>query len=137
MDNSPVPPSTYRNLSDKLYDKRKLGALEIEQLVKELNNNKNEEGIRGVIRILTTDFADSPQGNNKKGGLIGLAAAAIGMGAVSFVLFVSFLLLCLCFVCVLFICLFVYFMDCAVCLLLFCFLLVCCLLFVCLLTVDF
>lgn len=83
MGDTPIPPSTYRNLYDKLYDRRKLGALEIEQLVKEYNNAKNEDGIRGIIKILTTDFADSPQGNNKKGGLIGLAASSIGLGAVS------------------------------------------------------
>lgn len=80
MGDSNIPQPTYRNLSDKLYDKRKQGALEIEQLVKELNVARNEEGIKSVIRVLTTDFVDSPQGNNKKGGLIALAAAVIGLG---------------------------------------------------------
>jgi hypothetical protein len=86
MGDSSIPPSTYRNLYDKLYDRRKLGALEIEQLVKEYNNSKNEEGIKSIIKTLTTDFADSPQGNNKKGGLIGLAASSIGLGVVSIII---------------------------------------------------
>eukprot|EP01113_Clastostelium_recurvatum_P034297 TRINITY_DN4635_c0_g1_i2.p1 TRINITY_DN4635_c0_g1~~TRINITY_DN4635_c0_g1_i2.p1 ORF type:complete len:817 (+),score=227.61 TRINITY_DN4635_c0_g1_i2:36-2453(+) len=81
MGDSALPVTTYRNLGDRLYDKRKLGALEVEQLVKEFNNSNNEDAIRNVIRVLTTDFTDSPQGNNKKGGLIGLAATAIGLGA--------------------------------------------------------
>eukprot|EP01111_Echinosteliopsis_oligospora_P017453 TRINITY_DN7564_c0_g1_i1.p1 TRINITY_DN7564_c0_g1~~TRINITY_DN7564_c0_g1_i1.p1 ORF type:complete len:699 (-),score=172.12 TRINITY_DN7564_c0_g1_i1:78-2174(-) len=81
MTDTPIPPNTYRNLCDKLYDRRKLGATEIETLVKDLNNVKNEEGIKAVIKALTSDFSDSPQGHNKKGGLIGLAAAAIGLGS--------------------------------------------------------
>jgi vacuole morphology and inheritance protein 14 len=80
-----IPQPTYRNLCDKLYDKRKQGALEIEQLMKEYSTAKKEEEIKAVIRTLTTDFVDSPQGNNKKGGLIALAAAVIGLGTVSLI----------------------------------------------------
>ena len=85
MSDQIIPQPTYRNLSDKLYDKRKQGALEIEQLVKEYSGERGrkDEEIKSVIRTLTTDFVDSPQGNNKKGGLIALAAAVIGLGTVS------------------------------------------------------
>jgi 3-methyladenine DNA glycosylase/8-oxoguanine DNA glycosylase len=42
----PLPPTIIRNLADKLYDKRKLGALEIEQLIKDLvkiKGNRNNK----------------------------------------------------------------------------------------------
>src|SRR5271163_404130 len=88
--NDQIPQPTYRNLCDKLYDKRKQGALEIEQLVKEYSAARKEEEIKSVIKTLTTDFVDSPQGNNKKGGLIALAAAVIGLGPVSVPFFCYF-----------------------------------------------
>jgi len=77
----PIQPSIARNLSDKLYEKRKLGALEIEQLIKDLNNNKDEDKIKSVVQHLVTNYSDSLQGNSRKGGLIALAAAAIGLGS--------------------------------------------------------
>jgi hypothetical protein len=40
VDDLLLPPNTVRNLNDKLYEKRKLGALEIEQLVKDLVKSK-------------------------------------------------------------------------------------------------
>jgi hypothetical protein len=80
----PLPLSISRTLSDKLYEKRKLGALEVEQLIKELNAQKDEERIKSVINHLITNFSDSTQGNYRKGGLIALAATAIGLGPISF-----------------------------------------------------
>jgi vacuole morphology and inheritance protein 14 len=80
----PIQLSISRNLSDKLYEKRKLGALEVEQLIKELNNLKDEDRINNVINHLVTNFSDSTQGNHRKGGLIALAAIAIGLGVISF-----------------------------------------------------
>ncbi len=80
----PIQISITRNLSDKLYEKRKLGALEVEQLVKELATSKDEDRIKSVIQHLVTNFSDSSQGNSRKGGLIALAATAIGLGAISF-----------------------------------------------------
>lgn len=79
---SPLLQSTTRNLSDKLYEKRKMGALEVEQLVKELNVAKDHEKIKQVISHLVRNFSDSSQGNSRKGGLIALAATAIGLGSV-------------------------------------------------------
>eukprot|EP01117_Protostelium_nocturnum_P008191 TRINITY_DN2920_c0_g1_i1.p1 TRINITY_DN2920_c0_g1~~TRINITY_DN2920_c0_g1_i1.p1 ORF type:complete len:747 (-),score=254.35 TRINITY_DN2920_c0_g1_i1:4-2244(-) len=76
----PIPQSISRNLSDRIYEKRKLGALEIEELVKGLSLNKEEDRIRSVIQYLVSNFAESPQGNARKGGLIALAASAIGLG---------------------------------------------------------
>ena len=63
-DISPLQISISRNLSDKLYEKRKLGALEVENLIRSLNENKEEEKIRNVIQYLVNNFSDSSQGNS-------------------------------------------------------------------------
>jgi vacuole morphology and inheritance protein 14 len=72
-----------RNLSDRLYEKRKSAALEIEQEVKKMLHN-SDTGLReieAVMRQLIKDFAESPQANFRKGGLIGLAATAVGLSS--------------------------------------------------------
>eukprot|EP00727_Mastigamoeba_balamuthi_P000772 m51a1_g10692 hypothetical protein (733) ;mRNA; r:134042-137262 len=80
-DESGILPATYRNLTDRLYEKRKLGALEIELLVKEAAAARNDEGVRRVVRALTEELAASTLPNFKKGGMIALAATAIALGA--------------------------------------------------------
>jgi vacuole morphology and inheritance protein 14 len=72
--------SVSRNLSDKLYERRKLGALEVEQLMRELRHAQDWPRVASVIGHLVSTFSDSAQGNARKGGLIALAATAIGLG---------------------------------------------------------
>lgn len=43
-----------RNLTDKLYERRKLGALEIEQLVKEFKRNDDKAKILELVRFAPT-----------------------------------------------------------------------------------
>lgn len=50
-DAPPIQLSISRNLSDRLYEKRKLGALEVEQLIKELVAQKDEDRIKSVIQV--------------------------------------------------------------------------------------
>ncbi|KAJ8747719.1 hypothetical protein K2173_012669 [Erythroxylum novogranatense] len=76
---SVIPASVLRNLSDKLYEKRKNAALELEGIVKQLAAIGDHEKISAVINLLTTEFTYSPQANHRKGGLIGLAAATVGL----------------------------------------------------------
>ncbi|MBA0805577.1 hypothetical protein Gohar_005077 [Gossypium harknessii] len=76
---SVIPASVLRNLSDKLYEKRKNAALEFEGIVKQLASSGDHEKISLVINLLTTEFVYSPQANHRKGGLIGLAAATVGL----------------------------------------------------------
>ncbi|TYJ41016.1 hypothetical protein E1A91_A04G182400v1 [Gossypium mustelinum] len=76
---SVVPASVLRNLSDKLYEKRKNAALEVEGIVKQLAALGDHEKISAVISLLTTEYTYSPQANHRKGGLIGLAAATVGL----------------------------------------------------------
>eukprot|EP00249_Psilotum_nudum_P024047 c29071_g1_i2 orf=535-2670(-) len=74
-----LPAATLRNLSDKLYEKRKNAALEVEGVVRHLTAAGDHEKLTTVINVLINDFALSPQANHRKGGLIGLAAATVGL----------------------------------------------------------
>ncbi|XP_024025715.1 protein VAC14 homolog isoform X2 [Morus notabilis] len=76
---SVIPAAVLRNLSDKLYEKRKNAALEVEGIVKNLATNGDHDKITAVINLLTNEFTYSPQANHRKGGLIGLAAATVGL----------------------------------------------------------
>ncbi|CAK9140309.1 unnamed protein product [Ilex paraguariensis] len=76
---SVIPASVVRNLSDKLYEKRKNAALEVENIVKQLTVAGDHDKITAVINLLTNEFTFSPQANHRKGGLIGLAAATVGL----------------------------------------------------------
>merc|ERR1712137_827032 len=76
----PLGPNTARNLCDKLYDKRKQGAQEVETLVKELNASGDKERILQIVDHLIVNFSTSPTGNHRKGALIALAAVAIALG---------------------------------------------------------
>lgn len=78
-DYSPLSSACVRALSDKLYDKRKAAALEIEKMVKDFSAVDNQEQIRRLNRVLE-EFAMSHNPHTRKGGLIGLAAVAIGLG---------------------------------------------------------
>nr|XP_024381913.1 protein VAC14 homolog isoform X2 [Physcomitrium patens] len=78
---APLSSSVLRNLADKLYEKRKTAALEVESVVKSLTGAQDHEKISSIIRLLTNDFALSPQANHRKGGLIGLAAATVGLAS--------------------------------------------------------
>ncbi|ERM95858.1 protein VAC14 homolog isoform X1 [Amborella trichopoda] len=74
-----IPAAVLRNLADKLYEKRKNAALEVEGIVKQFAANGDHEKISALINLLTTEFTYSPQANQRKGGLIGLAAATVGL----------------------------------------------------------
>eukprot|EP01116_Phalansterium_solitarium_P013369 TRINITY_DN3072_c3_g2_i2.p1 TRINITY_DN3072_c3_g2~~TRINITY_DN3072_c3_g2_i2.p1 ORF type:complete len:785 (+),score=199.86 TRINITY_DN3072_c3_g2_i2:1747-4101(+) len=78
-----LPPQVVRALADKLYEKRKLAALDVETLVKELVHGPSnaDDKVRGVLQTLVAQLSESPQANSRKGGLIALAAAAIGLGS--------------------------------------------------------
>lgn len=76
-----IPAAVQRGLADKLYEKRKIAALEIEGIVKHLAIAGEHERISAVINLLTSEFTYSPQTNQRKGGLIGLAAVTVGLAA--------------------------------------------------------
>ncbi|KIW43447.1 hypothetical protein, variant 1 [Exophiala oligosperma] len=77
-----MDPSVQRLLTDKLYDKRKQGALELERFVREAIADKEHDKIRKTLDQLCHDYAYAvhlPHARN--GGLIGLAAASIALGS--------------------------------------------------------
>lgn len=76
---SPLPPMVQRGLGDRANEKRKNAALEIEALIKSLQEAHNFSMVHSIITILSKDFCTSMNANYRKGGLVGLAAASIGL----------------------------------------------------------
>jgi vacuole morphology and inheritance protein 14 len=77
-----MDPAVQRALNDKLYDKRKVGALELERLIRDLVAQKDYSRVEAVLDQLCNDFAYAVhQPHARNGGLIGLAAAAIALGS--------------------------------------------------------
>ncbi|KAK4136194.1 ARM repeat-containing protein [Trichocladium antarcticum] len=71
-----------RALNDKLYDKRKVGALELERIIRELVAANDHSRVEAILDQLCNDFAYAVhQPHARNGGLIGLAAAAIALGS--------------------------------------------------------
>lgn len=68
-----------RLLGDRSNEKRKNAALEIEALIKSLQEANNTLMIQSVITVLGKDFCTSMNANYRKGGVLGLAATAIGL----------------------------------------------------------
>lgn len=79
IERSPLPPMVLRSLGDRSNEKRKNAALEIEALVKNLQEANNLIMIQNVIASLSKDFCTSMNSNYRKGGLVGLAATGIGL----------------------------------------------------------
>ncbi|MCP9260897.1 Protein VAC14-like protein [Dirofilaria immitis] len=76
---TPLTATLVRTLTDKLYEKRKAAALDIEKQVRDLvqaNHLSQLEKLLAVLKSLTT----AQNAHARKGGLIGLAAAAIALG---------------------------------------------------------
>ncbi|CCH58598.1 hypothetical protein TBLA_0A08080 [Henningerozyma blattae CBS 6284] len=73
--------SITKGLGDKIYEKRKATALELEKLVKQYVNANNWEPVDKIIDELCRDYAyalHQPMARNA--GLIGLAATSIALG---------------------------------------------------------
>ena len=76
---SPLPPAILRGLGDRSYDKRKTAALDVTSLIKNLQEAGERDRIANVINLLAQEFTRSRNVHLRKGGLIGLAASAIGL----------------------------------------------------------
>ncbi|GAQ45262.1 PtdIns(3,5)P(2) sythesis regulation factor [Aspergillus tubingensis] len=74
--------SIQRSLNDKLYDRRKQGALELEKVVRDAAFRGEHEEIQKIVDQLCHDYAYAVhQPHARNGGLIGLAAASIALGS--------------------------------------------------------
>nr|CAD7431855.1 unnamed protein product [Timema monikensis] len=87
-DHAPLSSACVRALNDKIYEKRKAAAQEIEKMVKDFSATKNTLQITKLLKVLGQDFALSQNPNTRKGGLIGLAAIAVALGKFANVLVV-------------------------------------------------
>lgn len=68
-------------LCDRIYEKRKPAALQLEQIVRKALEAQNTQFVDGIISELSRDFAYALRHPNyRNGGLIGLAAVAIALG---------------------------------------------------------
>ncbi|OTA99503.1 hypothetical protein M426DRAFT_325097 [Hypoxylon sp. CI-4A] len=76
-----MEPTVQRLLNDKLYDKRKTGALELERSIRDLVAVKDYKRVKDILEQLCNEYAYAVhQPHARNGGLIGLAAAAIALG---------------------------------------------------------
>ncbi|KAJ3327517.1 hypothetical protein HDU76_011659 [Blyttiomyces sp. JEL0837] len=78
-------PQITKGLNDKLYEKRKVAALEVERIVREAQLAKDGDRINRILAVLIQDFAYSVAANARNGGLIALAAASIALGSVDLI----------------------------------------------------
>ncbi|CAP49258.1 uncharacterized protein PODANS_5_5840 [Podospora anserina S mat+] len=77
-----MDPTIQRALNDKLYDKRKVGALDLERVIREVVAKQDNARIEAILDQLCNDYAYAVhQPHARNGGLIGLAAAAIALGS--------------------------------------------------------
>lgn len=75
---SPLTPACVKALSDKIEEKRKLAACEIEKMTAEFGMLNNLTMVNRLIIVLGKKFCLSLNPNTRKGGLLGLAAAMVG-----------------------------------------------------------
>ncbi|VDP03474.1 unnamed protein product [Soboliphyme baturini] len=75
----PIPSSMLRQLTDKMYEKRKAAALELEKLVRESVRMNQMDAVEKMISMMS-ELVNSPTPHVRKGGLLGLAAIAIALG---------------------------------------------------------
>ncbi|KAI3979254.1 hypothetical protein MKX01_007730 [Papaver californicum] len=76
-----IPAAVLENLAEQLYEKRKSASVEVETTVKQYADAGDHKKIEGLINVLIADFTNYPEPNHRKGGLIGLAAATIGLSS--------------------------------------------------------
>ncbi|KAL1891821.1 hypothetical protein Sste5346_007363 [Sporothrix stenoceras] len=76
-----MDPSIQRALNEKLYEKRKIGALELERSIRELVATKDTAAVEAILDQLCNEYAYAVHQHSRNGGLIGLAAAAIALGS--------------------------------------------------------
>lgn len=78
----PLSQAVIKNLNDKLYDKRKLGAIEVEQIVKDFNKEDDKGKIIELITFVHDSFLKTGSSSSKKGGLLAMASISIGLSNV-------------------------------------------------------
>ncbi|KAF2835173.1 ARM repeat-containing protein [Patellaria atrata CBS 101060] len=76
-----MDPNIHKALTDKIYDRRKAGALDLENLIRDCLAANDHDRIAKIVHQLCHDYAYAVhQPHARNGGLIGLAAASIALG---------------------------------------------------------
>ncbi|KAF1768632.1 hypothetical protein GCK72_000444 [Caenorhabditis remanei] len=75
----PISAGIIRSITDKSYERRKAAALDVEKLVRDLYNNNQLSQLERCLAVLA-ELINSGNSNQRKGGLIGMAASAIALG---------------------------------------------------------
>ena len=76
---SSLPPAIQKGLSHTAYEKRKASALEVTTLIKTAQDVGDKDRISSILTLLAQEFCRSRVVHSRKGGLIALAAGAIGL----------------------------------------------------------
>jgi vacuole morphology and inheritance protein 14 len=72
-----------KNLQDKMYDKRRNAAAEIETIVHSMVSHHDTKSANSILSSLK-EYVNSMHDNSRKGGLMGFAAVARGLGRVGY-----------------------------------------------------
>jgi len=67
------------SLAHKRYERRRLAAMEIEKVVRSLVQQDELERVRAILLLLSDDYVRSTSEDARKGGVVALAACAIGL----------------------------------------------------------
>jgi len=66
-------------LAHKRYERRRLAAMEIEKVVRTLVQSRELERVKGILLLLSDDYVRSTNEDARKGGVVAMAACAIGL----------------------------------------------------------
>lgn len=61
-----LPQAVLRQIGDKLYEKRKIAALEVEQIMRQLLSRKDDQRIHLILDKIIADFSFSNHPNSRK-----------------------------------------------------------------------
>ena len=74
-----ISPAVLVSLAHKRYERRRLAAMEMEKVVRSLAQQNEWDRVRAILLLLSDDYVRSTSEDARKGGVVALAAAAIGM----------------------------------------------------------
>lgn len=74
-----ISPAVLVSLAHKRYERRRLAAMEIEKVVRSLAQQNEWERVRAILLLLSDDYVRSTSEDARKGGVVALAASAIGI----------------------------------------------------------
>ena len=74
-----ISPAVLVSLAHKRYERRRLAAMEIEKVIRGLAYQGELDRVRAILLLLSDDYVRSTSEDARKGGVVGLAACAIGL----------------------------------------------------------